>query len=285
MKKTFSILILLLFSVSIKGEIILSEILANEPGGRTYLEWFEIYNPGDSVVNLYNYIVIETGTTLNIPDSCPIQPHEYAVFCRRLVPVDTSDCYEYYWGDSTGVWGDSPDENYDVYQLGMTLGNSEGSIYLLDSDSVGVDDYIWDEPFEDSRSRERDDITDQFSGWHDCNDQALSTPGRENSQALSVGDDYSFTPQPKVISLSDPFRSMTMSYVIPNDSEISLYIYDDSARKRATLMEDVNVAVGQYIWNGTDNNGHNLEPGLYFILLKITGAIQVTKTIPAVIAP
>ena len=274
-----------MFNLRAYCEIIISEILANEPSNRVYLEWFEIYNDGDLPVDLHDYTVTETGSELDIPEGCIIKPNAYAVFCRRLEPVDGGDCFEYRWGDSSGVWGDSPDENYAAYQVAMTLSNGNGSLYVMHNDLSGVDHYIWESSSDDARSVERDDVTDIFSGWHDCYDTSLSTPGRENSQLPADDSKYFLNVAPDVVSLKAINPIYTFTYGVPSGTDVSMYIYDDSSRKHAILIEDSEEAVKQVTWDLTDDDNKKLPPGLYFLLFRTSGEISVNKTVPIVIAP
>lgn len=267
------------------AEIILSEILANEPSNRVLLEWFEIYNSSDTTVFLENYMFIENGDTLEIPDDARVAANSYAVLCRRLEPVDGGDCFEYYWGDSSGTWGDSPEENYQIYEVRMTLSNSIGSIYILRSDSIGVDHYIWDESTDDRRSIERDFVLDPFSNWHECYDPDGSTPGRENSTRPSDDAKYYLSVEPQAISLTRHEKIITLIYGAPSGTEVTLYIYDDSALRRRVIIEESPKAVDEIIWDLRDDNGSVLPSGLYFLSFRTAGAISVQKNIPIVIAP
>jgi hypothetical protein len=277
--------IILVLNAAAWGELILSEILSNEPSNRVMLEWIEVYNDNPDEIDLHDYQLIEGDDTLSFSAGSSVAAYGYAVICRRLQPVDSSDCFEYRWGDSTGVWGDCPSENYAVYELSFTLSNSDGSIYLQKSTGEGVDHYIWDETSDDGRSVERDNVTDALSCWHDCYDAAGSTPGQPNSLLPDTEDNYFLEVLPQVVSLSGQEPAVTISYAAPSGTTISLYIYDDTALKRATLEENSAGSLGQITWNLTADNGDRLAPGLYFILFRAEGTISAQKSIPVVIAP
>ena len=278
-----SLLLIALFSTARSG-ILLSEILANEPGRRVLLEWLEVFNNGTDTVDLYSCYFIVGDDTLSPPENSPIAPFTYAVLCRRLEPRDGSDCFEYFWGDSSGTWGDSPSEDYPAYELGMSLSNSSGSIYLLDSTFTGLDDYSWDHSADDARSVERDDVTDPFSGWHDCYNEEGFTPGRPNSEKPSEEKNYFLEILPKTVRLSDTNSAINITYATPSGTEVNFYIYDDSSLKCATLMEE-GESFGQFSWNLSDDNSRRLPPGLYFILFRTSGELSVNKTLPVVISP
>jgi len=267
------------------GELILSEILSNEPSNRVLLEWIEVYNDNAIDIDLHDYLLIEGDDTLSFIGGSSVEAGSYAVICRRLEPEDSSDCFEHHWGDSSGVWGDAPTENYAAFELGFTLVNSSGAIYLLKSTGEGVDHYIWDQASDDGRSVERNNVTDVFSGWHACFDVAGSTPGRPNSILPETEDNYFLEIIPQIVSVSSAERIITISYAAPSGTKISLYIYDDSALKKATLEDNSSNSLGRIDWDLTDDKGELLTPGLYFISFQAEGAIIAQKTVPVVISP
>ncbi len=276
---------LLILAQPVSSEIIISEILANEPSNRVLLEWFEIYNDSNLSINFQDYTIVENDDTLEIPDDAIISADSYVVFCRRLEPADGSDCFEYHWGDSSGTWGDSPDEDYTVYEVNMTLSNSSGSIYIIRDDSIGIDHYIWDESSDDGRSVERDFVLDPFSGWHECYDPKGSTPGRENSTEPSDDNRYFLSVEPQAISLSRHDGIVNIIYGAPSGTEVTIYIYDDTSLRRRILIEESDNSVDEVIWNLQDDGGEILPPGLYFLSFRTAGTISVQKSVPIAIAP
>jgi hypothetical protein len=287
MKRLGFVLLLLILCISrpVFAQLILSEILANEPGNRTLLEWIEIYNNNADSINIEQFHLVVNGDTLDLPDSTFIASYSYMVLCRRLLPRLGSDCFEYHWGDSSGVWGNDSSENYLAIELPISLPNSSGHIQLLDSNIVVIDECEWHSACADGQSLERDDVTDYFSGWHPCADSLGSTPGQPNSHEPVEPSNYSFEITPKAIRLSDNSMPFTITYTVPEGTAISLVIYDDSARKRVTILDEQVASEGTVVWRGTDNNGNALSPGLYFLTAKISGSWNQQKTIPLAISP
>jgi len=283
-----SIIIAILVFISgqpLNSEIVLSEILSNEPSNRVLLEWLELYNNDSEQIDLFNYQLIENEDTITFPEGSLIPPYAYAVLCRRLEPLDSSDCFEYHWGDSSGVWGDAEGEDYVVYEVGISLLNNSGTVILLTDDNQVVDQYTWNQSSDDGRSIERDDVTDLFSSWHACYDPAGSTPGKENSSKPADNHNYIFEVSSQLRSLSGNDRIITISYAVPAGSRISLDVYDDTACKRATILEDTDLTFDLVTWSLTDNDGRLLSPGLYFVSFKAEGTVNIQKNIPLVIAP
>jgi hypothetical protein len=273
------------FSQVAVGEIIFSEILSNEPESRVLLEWLEVYNDNPFTVDLSDYVLVEGEDSLTFPEGLSIPVFSYVVLCRRLEPVDGSDCFEYHWGDSSDVWGDSPSEDYMALQMGITLGNNSGDICLLNGDGQLIDQYTWEQPSDDGRSVERDDVSDLLSLWHPCYDPDGSTPGRPNSPKPADQQEYLFDVSPQILSLSGPERFVNISYAAPTGTEISILVYDGSARKRSVLLENSQSPFGTIIWQGLDDGGKQLPPGLYLISFLVGGSIDSHKVIPVVISP
>jgi hypothetical protein len=286
MKKLIRIAVLIFyFSPIASGELVLSEILSNEPGNRVLLEWLEIYNNNSFAIDLGDYVLFEGEDSLSFPVGSSIPAYSYAVLCRRLEPVNGSDCFEYHWGDSSGVWGDSPSEDYTAFEIGITLANDSGAVYLFNGDGLVVDYYTWSQPSDDGRSMERDDVNDPLSLWHPCYDPAGSTPGRPNSQKPTDQQDYFLEITPQVISLSGTERFVNISYAAPTGAEVSIFVYDDCARKRAILLENSQSPFGTIIWQGLNDSDGQLPPGLYLISFLVSGSVNSHEVIPIVISP
>ncbi len=286
MVKTFVVFFSL--SANIYGQVVLSEILSNEPSGRVRLEWVEIYNPVDMQVDLHNYLLIAGSDTTRLPIGSYVDGGAYAILARQLLPEDGSDSFEGYWGDSSGVWGDSEIENYPAFDVKMGLNNNQGSVVLADTSGNQLDYFSWDSPSDDGRSVERDDLFDDLSGWHDCYDPDGSTPGRANSPIPVGGESaLSISVIPRLITPDgDGIEDNFAIYIItPAGTEITVDVFDDSAMKVRNLLFESDAAVSSFEWNGLDHNGGRLSPGLYIIGFFLTGQKNESKFIPVVIAP
>jgi hypothetical protein len=282
---SLAVLAMLLFAPPAFAQLIISETLANEPGNRTLLEWIEIYNKNTDSISLGSISLIVNNDTLALPETISVAPSAYAVLCRRLLPRLGSDCFESYWGDSSGVWGDCREENYLAFEVPIVLPNASGHVQLLDSLDGIIDECEWHSACADGQSLERDDVDDYTSGWHPCADSLGSTPGRPNSEILIEPTDYSFNVTPKVIRLSDILVSFTIDYTIPEGAAVSIIIFDDSARKRKIIIDNSSMSSNTIYWRGENSNGEIMSPGLYFMKVKISGSLNVNEMIPLVISP
>jgi len=251
------------------------------------LEWIEIYNQANLETDLGEYILISDSDTNYFPDGTFLGPHSYAILARQLVPDNGSDSFESFWGDSSGVWGDSNLEDYTALDVDITLSNSQGNITLLTSTHVFVDDISWESASDDGRSMERDDVADYNSGWHDCFDPYGSTPGRENSQIPPGGEEiFRVDIGPVVLSIEgNDFEEFSLNVVIPPATELTVSIFDETGYKVRTLLQDSETDVQQLGWDGRDDKGRILSPGIYIVCLNIAGARNESKNYPVVIAP
>jgi hypothetical protein len=282
MKLIFSTCLIWVLSLisSARASLVISEVMANEPGNRVLLEWVEIYNNGSHPERPSQYRLVDSDDTLAIPLAITLDRHRYAVLCRRLVPVDSSDCFEYHWGDSSGVWGDTGYENYPAATIDLSLSNSSGDLYLIDSTGQVVDECHWQISCGDGYSFERDDENDPSFGWHCCNYISGSTPGGDNSPAPEIIDsDFKYSDRASVGGM------IRYEYWFPEGTVTTITIFDDTGRKRATVIENSDRFQNYGSWHCADNDGDLFPPGLYFIKLITTGAINQSKLFPFVIIP
>ncbi|UCE24577.1 MAG: lamin tail domain-containing protein, partial [Candidatus Zixiibacteriota bacterium] len=87
-----------------KAQPVVNEVLANEPGSVTGLEWIELYNDGQPV-NLQDFSLRVGDNLIELPSEVNLSDGEYYIICRRLFATSTSPGFESIWGDSSGVWG------------------------------------------------------------------------------------------------------------------------------------------------------------------------------------
>ncbi|MCI0532476.1 MAG: lamin tail domain-containing protein [candidate division Zixibacteria bacterium] len=190
--KRFVLLLSVLLCLGIlpaRAQIVLNEILANEPAAYTTLEWVELFYPGPGQVNLNGWKFAEDDDTTTFTTDIFIDSAGYLILTRKLVSPPGSPSFEARWGDSSGMWGDSPAENFPAVEVGMSLTNSSGSVILTSpTDSVHV--FTWTQDAGDGRSWEKRDWQsgDDLSNWEICSLPEGSTPGKINSISPAEND-------------------------------------------------------------------------------------------------
>lgn len=160
-----------------RAAVEVNEVMSNEPGSRTTLEWIELFNNSADSTSL-GLCRLQIGTT-QVALTGTLQSNQYMVICRKLSGDATGPGFESIWGNNSGVWGDDPSENYpQPFVADFSLSNSAGSVELvrinqvvstLSWTSAGADGVSWERVYPDSSqiSPSRD-----FSG---------ATPGFINS--------------------------------------------------------------------------------------------------------
>ncbi len=181
--RKFALLLILLIASRANSTVVINEVLANEPGSWTSLEWVELYNSGAFAVGLKDWKFIEGNDTTIISDPVFIEGEGYLVIARKLVttPGD-SGSFEAHWGNASGVWGDFVMENFPVLEAKMSLTNSGGTVSLVDPYG-NLQAFSWNKDFGDKISWEKIDPegSDSLSNWSACTLYQGSTPGRVNS--------------------------------------------------------------------------------------------------------
>jgi len=243
-----------------------------------------MFNSADTAICLENRQLNINGSDIsNMIDT--VDARSYIVFARQLISEGGGASFEGYWGDSSGLWGDDAVlESYHAIDLDFTLPNDAGFIAVMDTGSL-IDFLSWNLPASDGISIERDTLRLQFSGWHFSTDSSGSTPGRPNSPIIApIQQEFSIAVMPRLASIS---AGGDFEILIEGQSGLALEIdiLDDTGRKIRTLASQDNAAPQSILWRGDGKNGGALSPGIYFIYAKISGAQNITRSIPVVIAP
>jgi hypothetical protein len=166
----------ILFAGSSYAAVQVNEVMANEPGANTTLEWIELFNNSAVPVNLAFYELVVGSTQIGLSGS--LDSGAYLVVCRRLVAAGTTPGFESVWGNNTGAWGDAPNEQYRVIEASFSLVNTSGSVVLR---IAGLDQpaFAWSSDGIDGHSWERKSST--TNEVLQCLDYTGSTPGFVNS--------------------------------------------------------------------------------------------------------
>ncbi|MEW5794901.1 MAG: lamin tail domain-containing protein [Candidatus Zixiibacteriota bacterium] len=164
-----------LLAASSTADVVINEVLSNEPGGAQSLEWVELFNDSPDSKNLTFYQLRAYSATDSSTHllSGMLAPQAYHILCRDTVR------FEQHWGDSSGVWGDVPFEQaFSIGKVSFQLSNSSGRVTL--SDPVGpVSQLRWTQSGSDGYSWER--IHPLIDSSAPSIDPSGSTPGRMNS--------------------------------------------------------------------------------------------------------
>lgn len=179
MSRIFCTLLFLLAAFGLaQADIIINEVMSNELGANVSLEWIELYNNSDSAKSLLFYSLDIDGVSLTLP-GISLGPYQYYIACRRLYDSATVIGFESVWGDGSGLWGDTPQENYQVHRLAeLALRNDSGTI-ILKYASIAKSIFHWTSAGQDGVSWERFAPTSLVIS--NSFDPRGGTPGRINS--------------------------------------------------------------------------------------------------------
>lgn len=89
MKKNFTVIIFLFYSMLSAQNVVINEVLYDPVGPDTGYEWIELYNNSDSAVNLHNWMIEKAGTSFTLVFVFPpinIQPHSFLLIGEANVP-------------------------------------------------------------------------------------------------------------------------------------------------------------------------------------------------------
>jgi len=174
-------LLVALICSSPKAGVVVNEVMANEPGGYVTLEWIEVYNDSLAAASIVGYQLKVGDKWIELPDNVWLDAGEYYIVCRKRVSDISSPGFEGLWGDSSGVWGDTPEESrlQTPYVAQFSLTNSGGSVELYDPLGILISELTWIESGQDGFSWER--TSPQSLEIAQSVDLGGSTPGFINS--------------------------------------------------------------------------------------------------------
>lgn len=152
----FVVLLMFHMAPSVFSTIVINEVMSNEPGSSTSLEWIELYNNSASIAFINSHLLVVGSDTVLFSSSLRLEPFEYYIICRKLIGDGSSPGFETRWGDSSGFWGDTPFENsIQIPQpADFSLLNSGGTIRLYDSFN-NFSEFVWSSSGKDGTSWER----------------------------------------------------------------------------------------------------------------------------------
>ncbi len=266
------------------ANVIINEVLANEPSSYTKLEWVELYNADSIERHLDGWsFVCKEDTTVIAPNTI-IPANGFLILARQLLS-DPSDSisFEGWWGNRSGIWGDSPEENYPALPADMGLTNSGGTVALIDPDN-NVQTFTWDQDCGDGVSLER--VSADQDIWLCCVDPEKSTPGAKNSVSTAYPDNIELSMEPNPFSPDgDGYQDeVTFRHTLPITSELTLKIYDVEGRLIKTILEDQSLVSGEITWDGRDEDNRFVRVGIYIVWMEVEGNSHSVKKMTLVVA-
>lgn len=171
------------------GRLIINEVMINEPGSETSLEWVELFNAGSDSLDLQGYIFIEAADTARFTKRW-LDAREFVVLARKPFSTDGSASFERQWGNGSNVWGDDSLESYNLLAAKMSLRNSNDSVTIVELSTGKVETVKWASSPADGVSLERVNPGTEATAknFKQCKAASQSTPGRVNSVVAKMRD-------------------------------------------------------------------------------------------------
>ncbi|MFH1893432.1 MAG: lamin tail domain-containing protein [Candidatus Zixiibacteriota bacterium] len=175
---------LLVLCLQANAGVLINEVMSNEPGRETSLEWVELWNFSDTSVSLEGLVIIDGDLSSPLSDLDELSAFEFVVL------VSDEARFEGFWGDSSGVWGDAPTEDFRIMPAEMSLRNSADTVELYDMENSLLSRCAWSVTAPDGVSFERFDPRhdDNSAVWSYSVAESGTTPGRMNSISPGFND-------------------------------------------------------------------------------------------------
>lgn len=247
------------------GMAIINEFMAAPYGENS--EWVEIYNPGQSGVDLMGFAFSDLDTAdraVLVDSSLVLGGGDFA-----LLAEDSS------------IFGLTLPADAKVFVLNNgwpSLNNYGDVLHLFDGGGTIQDEvsyYDWGIP--EGRSMERlypGHPSNDPANWQPSGDSTGATPGRANSfqpPLVSGSGSLAFSPDP-----FDPDRhgALSISLTPPAGTSSAAVIAFDLRGRRLKVIFDDSVASGpqEILWDGHDRDNRRLAPGLYLMFAEFRDA-------------
>ena len=279
---------------SLENDIIINEILFNpkEDG----VDYVEIYNNSNSFFDLSKLRIanfFEFGGAL-IPENIKLITAEIHLFAPHTYLVLTSDSAKV----KAQYYCENPYNFIEVESM-PSLSNEEGTICIVhQSLNQIIDAFYYHEDMhfsllerEEGVSLERlykNNETQNTSNWHSAaSTEGFGTPTYKNSQqyiSQSIGemniDPKSFSPN------NDGNKDVTMINwsFSQNNLIATIKVFDNNGRLVKNLMNNEMIGnSGSKSWEGTEENGLQLETGMYIIWMKVFSEDGTTERFKQVV--
>ena len=266
-------------------EIIFNELLPNPANGGS--EYIELYNRSKRTISIAGLSIAtrKTDGSLSTHYSLSsitdlIEPGGYVVVSKNIDGVSSFFLIK------------SPTSLYEL-KLPILANTSSNLVLFRSGDKTVIDEVkysvkwhatsIKDEKGVALERIHKDNPTQDPSNWTSAaKESGYGTPGYENSQAAREEAGNITSIEPPVFS--DLTGEYTISYYLDQAGyNCRAFIYSTVGRKVAEIANHELMGTrGELTWNGNDNNGNRLSPGIYIIYIELyhpQGAVKRFKKV------
>jgi hypothetical protein len=242
--------------------IVINEINYNSSPEKDTKDWVELYNVGNTSVNLKNWIISDKGSEFGytFPSDIILSPGMYYVVCREM------EAFRLVWPEIVNTTGDM---NFGLSSTGddVNLFDSEGNLidfvnytpnlpWPTDANGTGASIELVN-PLTDNN---------KGSNWKSSSDGG--TPGKLNLRTLPPEGTNEFPPTGCSLScFPNPFQDYTTLRIeAPVFGKYKIEVYDLAGRLLNILADQIVESGAYYIyWDGRDFNNGMLPGGVYII--------------------
>ena len=254
-KKLYTVVYALLcctasLTLDASAQVVINEVMARPADGS---EWVELYNRSPDAIHLSGWTLSDLRTTGQFEAGAIIDGGGYVIVAQ----------------DADAVGLQYP--GLDVPVLSLTrwprLNNGGDGLILRDAAATLVDSIFY--PAQTTAiSLERVDLSvagDQ-NNWLYSQAPRGATPGTANSVQFNTD-----VAEVSVVVEPNPFiDQVAITYRVPSPRlHANLWIFDRMGRRVASLLESIESGSQRVVnWDGNNDNGQILKPGIYIIYLE-----------------
>jgi len=245
-------------------KIVINEINYSSSPEKDTKDWVELYNAGNTSVNLKNWVVSEAGPELGFVfnDDLIMTPGTYLVICREMEAFRLL----------------IPDVKNTIGNLPFGLGSNGNDINLYDADGVLIDfvNYTPNQPWPTDANGTGSTI-ELTNAWSDNNNGSNwisspdgGSPGVLNHFTFPLIDKETIASAAFALDCyPNPFRDYTSLRIeAPVAGDYKLEVYDLQGRTVNILAKQViDAGVYYFDWDGSDSNNNRLPGGVYIVRL------------------
>lgn len=250
--------------------IAINEINYNSPDNYDAGDWIELYNYGNTAIDISGWILKDDDDAhiFPIPENVVLASGGYLVICRYSESFSLVHPYV---------------ENY-IGEIDFGFSSSGDAVRLYNSDEILVDEVYFTSVLPWTTGPNGTGLTLELinpkyqnnisSSWKSSKD-LLGTPGRKNSVATNVKY-LAQNADEKLQVYPNPFSATTTIFIERNDFyplEIRIFSID------GRLVFTNTIANNKFVWDGKSNSGQQLKPGIYVCNIIAEGELFTKKLI------
>ncbi|MBI5574460.1 MAG: lamin tail domain-containing protein, partial [Elusimicrobia bacterium] len=261
------------------AKIIVNEIMYDPSTAEPGTEWIEIYNAGETSVDISSWTVGDTTTTTGAYEGIytfstgtVLTAHQYLVLARSNEAANGN--YDLIYGGNS--------------QGNIALTNTGDQVFVRDNNGFIIDsvDYVssWGGsngtgPNNNSLERKNPLGTTQDSANWASSSVSSGTPKSVNSVTIKpVISNVLVAPSVFSPNGDELFDSTTIYYSVSQDVSVAIKVYDSGDTLVKTLLDNVFKSSGTHneIWDGKNSSGYYVATGTYTIKIDAVNSGAIT---------